>query len=199
MKIKNLLIGALLVSASLAPSALARDSADEADGSEAHPVSSMQAFSGSAHQTADGILIGADYTSKDGNYDKAIALLRQAIKKDNDDLDIHLSLAEALENKLKAQDERDQSLFNECVKEWLIVLRNEKGAESGLTFHGLGFMGARYEDDLHAGLARVHLKDLTGSEPRGWETDARYIKRVCKPANTDVSGKIVGSDRNKTH
>jgi hypothetical protein len=176
---------------------MARYDSDEPDYSEYHPETSIQAFTSSSHASAEAISLASEYALKNGDYNTAIALCRRAINKDNDDLDTHLNLAQAIEAKIKAQDERDQQLFKECVKEWLIVLRNTVGAEKGMDWHGLSLMGARYEDEFHGGVARTHLKQLVGSVPLGRETDTKYLKRVLNPANSTVSGKVVDSDRNK--
>jgi hypothetical protein len=36
---------------------------------------------------------------------------------------------------------------------------------------------------------------LCGSAPTNKETDAKYLKRVCTPTDSSVSGKIVARDK----
>jgi len=197
MRLKISILAALFC-ATMTTGAIARyDSSDEPDYSEYHPVTSQDAFNNSTHASAEALSMASETELKSGHYDKAIALCRKSINRDNDDLDTHLNLAQALEAKIKAQDERDPELFKECVKEWLIVLRNTVGFEKEMGWHGLSIMGARYEDEFHGGVARTHLKQLVGSVPKGYETDTKYLKRVLNPANTTVNGKVVDSDHNK--
>jgi hypothetical protein len=201
--IKTLLIGALFLGSTLSTSAWARWVNGEEDYAEYHPVSSMEAFSNSPHATADAVLMHAEYALKSGDIDGAIKLLRRALKKETgaDDIDIHQTLAGALEEKVKSQDERDQYLYNECVKEWLKVLRSEVGPEKGLTWKGLGLgLGRKYEDELQGGVARAHLTELCGSAPTNKETDAKYLKRVLTPTDSSVSGKVLGGkDHENSH
>ena len=202
MPLKISLLTALFLGATLTSGAIAqRYQSDEPDYSEYHPVYSIDAYANSPNASAEALCIAVEYANKAGNYDQAIAICRRALRIDYDDLDIHLAFAEALENKIKDQDERDEKLFKECVKEWLIVLHNTVGAEKGLTWHGLSLPGMekRYEDPMHGGVARTHLKALVGSLPKASETDARYLKRVLNQADSTVSGKVVDSDRNKQH
>ena len=103
--------------------------------------------------------------------------------------------AEALEGKLKEQTDRDPALFSKCVKEWLIVLRQECGDEK-LTYHGLGIpiMGKFYEDDERVIPARQHLMKLTGTMPKVWETDTKYLKRVTAGTHK-LSGKVINNNK----
>lgn len=126
-----------------------------------------------------------------GDADRAITVLRRSIDRDNEDADAHMFLARALEMKLKAQAERDPQLYNECVKEWLLVMRNHVGAEKGEGAHGINVLGHFWEDEEHGIDARHHLRKLTGFAPKPWETSAKYLKRVLLPATSTVSGAVV--------
>lgn len=160
------------------------------------PLSSVDGFTELGKGTAGSVGLAADYSNRYNNYDKAIKLSKKALDRDPDDLDLHLTYAESLEAKLKTQEERDPELYNKCVTEWLTVLRNDVGDEAGLTYHGVGLPGIHlYEDTQRGGAARQHLKTLTGSVPRGWETNARYLKRVLKPVDTNVAGKILAQPK----
>ncbi len=61
-----------------------------------------------------------------------------------------------LEAKLRSGEEKSPEAFKDCIKEWLLILRNEVGAEKGMTAHGIGIpgMGKFYEDEEHTIEAR---------------------------------------------
>ncbi len=176
-------------------SALAEEYTNEELGvtGEHKPLTSIQAWAELPKGNASSMMMSAEYSTRHGYIDQAIRQSKKALERDYEDIDLHQTYAEALENKIKTQDERDPYLFNECVKEWLMVLRNEVGDESGLTFHGIGLpvMQRLYQDSARGGVARKHLIDLTGSLPKGYETNARYLKRIAKEADAHVAGKII--------
>jgi hypothetical protein len=172
--------------------------ADE-DYSEYHPVHSMEAFTSLGEQTAVSYSLAAEYQMKNKNYNAAIKLCQEAIDKDNDDIDIHMIYAKCLQRKLKTQVEKDPELFNKCVKEWVMVYKNEVGDEKGMSYKGatLPFMTKFYEDEDRSIPARQSLITLTGTVPKYNETTAKFLKRVSKPASTSVSGTVIsvgGSD-----
>jgi hypothetical protein len=172
--------------------------ADE-DYSEYHPVHSMEAFTSLGEQTAVSYSMAAEYQMKNKNYNAAIKLCQEAIDKDNDDVDIHMIYAKCLQKKLKTQVEKDPELFNKCVKEWVMVYKNEVGDEKGMSYKGatLPFMTKFYEDEDRSIPARQSLITLTGTVPKYNETTAKFLKRVSKPASTSVSGTVIsvgGSD-----
>jgi len=127
---------------------------------------------------------------RNGNVSRAMSLCQKAMKMDDDDIDIHLIYAQAMQAKLERQSERDPDLFKKCVHEWILVYRNEVGMEKGMTFKGLNLMGNMYNDDEHGNLAKKQLIKLTGFAPKLWETDNHFIARVTKPAETAVSAKL---------
>jgi hypothetical protein len=172
--------------------------ADE-DYSEYHPVTSMEAFTSLGEQTAVSYAIAANYAMKNKNYDRAIKLCQEAIDKDNDDTDIHMIYAQCLQKKLKTQVEKDPELFNKCVKEWVMVYRNEVGDEKGLSYKGVSLPGAIKGniDDERGIPAMQNIKTLTGTLPKMNETTEKFLKRVGKPTSTSVSGTVIsvgGSD-----
>jgi len=162
-------------------------------GGERKPLTSIQAWAELPKGNASSMMMSAEYSTRMGYTEQAIKQSRRALQRDPDDIDLHQQLAEALENKIKSQDERDPYLYNECVKEWLMVLRNEVGDESGLTWHGIGLpkMQTLYQDSARGGVAKAHLLELTGSMPKAWETNAKYLKRIAKDADANVNGKII--------
>ncbi len=202
MKKSILFLGPLTLTLAIAIcslSAFAWEEHDDYNAEAYHPVTSMEAFTQLGEQTAGSLSLAADYAKATQNIDYAIKLSRLALKRDNDDLDIHKTYAECLEKKLSTQSDKDPGLYNQCVKEWLFVYRNEFGDEKGLTWHGVGVpaMQKYYEDDDHVIPARAHLLSLTGTLPKPSETNAKFLKRVSKPANTDVFGKVL-SNNHKT-
>jgi tetratricopeptide (TPR) repeat protein len=141
-------------------------------------------------ESAGSLANRARVSLKNGNYTRAVELARRSLQKDDDDPDTHAIYAESIEAKLEHQTEKDPSLYKTCVHEWLLVYRNEVGEEKGMTIKGLNVMGTWWNDDYRGGLAKKHLKKLTGYVPKAWETDNRYMARILKPAETTVSGKV---------
>lgn len=141
-------------------------------------------------ETPNALLLQAKQFMRHHNYNKALKLLRRAIKLNDDDMDIRVLYAEALDEKLSHQAEKEPEIFNECIKSWLIVARQEVGLEKGMTFKGIGFMSGQYADEDWAGKAKKRLRVLTGYSPKPWETNDRYLKKVLRPAETSVSAVI---------
>jgi hypothetical protein len=168
-------------------------SESNADGESSRPtgvVTSDELFH--THESSgQSLMFEAQNAKRSGDMERAITLIRRSLDADDNDLDAHCFYAEMLESKLKKQVEKDPEAFRTCVKEWLLVLRNEVGEEKGLNFHGIGFMGTFYEDEEHTIKARQHLVKLTGASPKGWESDSRYLKRVLTKSAEEVSGKVV--------
>lgn len=142
------------------------------------------------HTRAGSSLMSSQFAVRAKRTERAIQLARRAMKRDPDDLEIHKALAEALDQKLAHQVDKDPQLYNECVKEWLIVMRNGVGLEKGTNFRGVG-MDFIYGDDEYHGLAKQRLKHLTGHAPKLWETNNKYLGRVLRPAETTITGKIL--------
>lgn len=132
-----------------------------------------------------------------GNLERSLTLLKRSIDMDDDDCNTRLLYAKALEAKLRTQHERDPALFKNCVKEWLIVMRDEVGDQKGVGIHGVSFLNSFYDDEDREMLAKKHLIKLTGSAPRAWETDAHYLAKVLRPGAELVKGKIVDKDNTR--
>jgi len=145
--------------------------------------------------SGDTLMTQAELALRSRNFDKAIQFARRSIQENGDDADLHRIYAEALEGKLDLQKDKDPSLFGTCVQEWLSVMRSGNGDERGLNVRGVGGIGDfLYKDDEHYILARHHLLSLTGSLPKAWETNSRYLKRVLKP-KPGVQGALVTERR----
>ncbi len=144
------------------------------------------------------LLMTARQHLRHNNYQRAIVLLAKAVKLDPDDIDVHSLYATALEEKLSNQVDKDPELFNRCIQELLIVVRNEAGDEKGLTYKGLGLGAGFYQDEERTMAAKRSLKKLTGYLPRPWETNARYLRRVLRPTSTSVMATIKMPDTDKS-
>lgn len=140
--------------------------------------------------SARSLLMTAKQSMRHHNYNKAISFLSRAIKLDPDDPDVVCLYAEALEEKLSHQVEKDPTVFNLCVKNWLSIVRNEVGEEKGITYKGIGIGAGYYQDEERTMKAKHSLKALTGYLPKPWETNDRYLRRVLKPASTSVMATI---------
>ena len=130
------------------------------------------------------LLMQAQLALRSGKIDNAIELAKRGMLKDPEEIDLHKTCAEALEEKLASQDSKqDPAVFNECVQEWLIVLRNGVGDEKSMSYRGISIPGAEigFSDDDRGVLARYSLIKLAGRAPRIWETNSKYLKRVLKP------------------
>jgi tetratricopeptide (TPR) repeat protein len=164
-------------------------SPNEQDNSPLPTVTSIDAFN-EGEQTADSLLMSAEYYKHNGNYQKAFELCKRALDMGYNDIDIHKTYAELLEQKLKSQKDQNHELLDQCIKEWLIVYRTEVGNEKGLSYHGINPFGHLYEDEDRSIPAGFHLQSLAGRKPKPWETDNQYIEWVNKPS-TEVAGKLL--------
>jgi len=165
---------------------------------EGKPVYSDELMT-SGQTTPRNLALLGEKSLNSGNYEKAIQLLKRSLSLDSDDADAHCLYAQALEKKYRKQEEKDPELFNKCVREWLLILRNEVGEEKGLGYKGITVpsLGTFYRDEDHNILAHRHLVKLAGSVPKGWESNAKYLKRVLQPTTTAVSGKVLKAKNTK--
>lgn len=140
----------------------------------------------------------AEYCLKQGYIDQAIKYSEKSVEISNDP-DLHIVYAQALERKLKSQTERDPALFRKCVEEWLIVMR-QPGGEEDLSSHGLAIpgMGHLYHDEERAIPAKRHIIQLTGSCPKVWETDTKFLNRVANLSKESVNGRVVNTGSNSS-
>ncbi|HIA53315.1 MAG TPA: tetratricopeptide repeat protein [Candidatus Melainabacteria bacterium] len=136
-------------------------------------------------------LLSSEFALRAERVDRAIQLARRAMQRDPDDMDVHKALAEALDRKLETQAEKDPRLFGECVREWLIVMRNGVGMEKGTNFRGMGVVDHFFGDDEYYVVAKKRLKHLTGYVPKPWESNEKYLKKVLQPAQTSIEGRII--------
>ncbi len=177
------------ITITFSPPALADGDKD----SSYQPMTSMEATHKLGLSSASNLNTAAEFALNDGDYNKAINLCREALEKENNDPDIHLVYARALEEKLKDQENRDPYIYKTCVKEWLMVFRNESGDENNIGWHGLALpaMTYLYQDEGRVIMARNHLVKLTGRAPKPWETDSRFLAKVLKSDESKLRGKVV--------
>ncbi len=135
--------------------------------------------------------IASEFALRADRVERAIQLARRSIKQFPDDMDAHKALAEALDRKLELQVEKDPTLFEECIKEWLVIMRNGVGFEKGINFRGIGIFDHAYGDDEYYEVAKHRIKHLTGYIPKPWESNDRFLKKVLRPAKTELKGKIL--------
>ncbi|MBX9771734.1 MAG: hypothetical protein K2X29_10200 [Candidatus Obscuribacterales bacterium] len=139
------------------------------------------------------LLIEAQLALRSGRIDRAIDLAKLGLAKDVEEIDLHKVYAEALEEKVSVKNnDVDPALFNECVREWLIVLRNLVGEEKSMSFRGISIPGMEIlcQDDDRRIVAKYSLIKLVGRIPKPWETNRKYLERVLKPV-PDVQGAIL--------
>lgn len=139
------------------------------------------------------LTVEAERALKSNKPDRAIALIKRSLELDNEDLEAHMIYATALERKLANQTSEDPELFNRCIREWLNVLRNAYGEEKGENFHGIGIpgLGGKWYSDERQDRARSHLIKLTGAAPKYWESNERYLSKVCRSGEASVRAKLL--------
>jgi len=136
-----------------------------------------------------GIISSAESAVRTRQFERAVQLCREALKDKPDDLNLHRIYAFALEGKLDSQKERDQSLYQQCIEEWLCVMRSGVGEDSGINVNGAGHVwDYLLKDEDRYMLGRHHLQSLTGCTPHPFETNIHFVKRVLKPS---LKGTIV--------
>jgi hypothetical protein len=145
-----------------------------------------------SNRSARMLFLEAEQTMRSGDSAAALRKVKHSLAIDNDDIDAHLLYAQLLEEKLRGQTERDPSLFNQCVEEWLNIMRNRYGDEKGMRYKGINPCGDLFNDEERSITAKRALTKLTGYAPKTFETDNHYMKRVSMPYSDKVSGAIVG-------
>ncbi len=103
----------------------------------------------------------ADANLRSGNFAAALVLLEKALELCPDDVETRTLHAQALQTKLERTHSQDPVLFNDCVKQWCYVLKNNEFLEDSK-------------------IAEAHLVDLTGKKPKLFGVGA-YLRSVLKP------------------
>jgi hypothetical protein len=117
--------------------------------------------------TSGALSLEGEKTLKHGNLDRAIMVLQRSVEMSPMDMDARVLYAEALEKKISKQKEKDPKLFNFLVKQWLYVYKT-----------------ADFYDQTMQGLS--HLTSLTGTQPKRFENEKKFLARVLLPEDGSV-------------
>ncbi|MBC7999831.1 MAG: hypothetical protein IAF58_17890 [Leptolyngbya sp.] len=126
--------------------------------------------------TASALRIEGEQSLRIGNVDRALTVLQRSVEMAPMDIDGRIMYAEALEKRLLKQKVRDPKLFNFTIKQWLYVAKKSEFVDQSM-------MGVH------------HLQGLTGTSPKRWEKEKKFLARVMLPE--DGSEKVrLGKTRN---
>lgn len=156
---------ALAVAALLAPAAGAKDDwiMDTSGIGKSHNgVISTDQFLELGMNTPNSLRLQGEQSLRMGHLDRALMVLQRSVEMAPLDMDGRIMYAEALEQKLVGQKERDPALYNFCVKQWLFVVKKSE-----------------FPDQSAQG--RGHLYNLTGTLPKMWEPERKFLSRVLLP------------------
>jgi hypothetical protein len=167
----------------------ARASSDEyLDGSEkpSGPEDGTNFAAVGGRQSFQLTFVEGERALKQGKIDKAILYLRKSVNSNEEDLDARVCLAEALEQKLATQTDKDPDMYRECIENWLHAFRDVPPDEAGASV-----LKFAYRDEEREMPAKKHLKKLTGTLPRPFETNKGFLDRVCKDSAASVHAKVI--------
>ncbi|HEY9789618.1 MAG TPA: hypothetical protein V6D22_04410 [Candidatus Obscuribacterales bacterium] len=100
-----------------------------------------------------------------GNLDTALTALQKSVEMAPLDMDKRTLYAEALQEKLQKQKEKDPTLYNFTVKQWYFIYKKAEFIDQTLE-------------------AKSHLLHLTGSAPKNFESAQKYLARVLVPEDS---------------
>jgi hypothetical protein len=112
--------------------------------------------------SSNALRIEGESSLRSGHLDRAITVLQRSVEMAPMDMDGRILYAQALEQKLITQKERDPALFNFLVKQWLFVAKKAEFADQAMQ-------------------GRSHLINLTGVAPKLFEKEPKYLARVLMP------------------
>lgn len=161
---------AMAVLTMLSPVAAAKDDyiMDTSDiGKSHHGVVTSDQFLELGMNTPNSLRLEGEQSLRMGHLDRAIMVLQRSVEMAPLDIDGRIMYAEALEQKLVGQKERDPALFNFCIKQWLFVAKKSE-----------------FPDQSAQG--RSHLYNLTGMVPKMWESNRAYLQKVLLPEDGSV-------------
>lgn len=125
-------------------------------------VVSSEQFLELGMRSANALRLEGENSMRMGNLDRSIMVLQKSVEMAPLDMDGRILYAQALEQKLISQRERDPKLFNFCVKQWLFVYKK-----------------ADFPDQQMQ--ARAHIVNLTGVMPRWLQSEKKFLERVMLP------------------
>lgn len=128
--------------------------------------------------TPGALSIEGEQSLRQGSIDRALTVLQRSVELAPLDMDVRILYAQTLEKKYAMQKgKKDPKLFNFLVKQWLFVYNKSE-----------------YFDQKMLGLNSV--VSLTGSKPRRWESNAKFLARVLKDENG--KSKVALAENGKT-
>lgn len=117
--------------------------------------------------TPNALRMEGEQSMRIGNLDRALTVLQRSVEMSPMDIDGRIMYAEALEKKLLKQKRRDPKLYNFVIKQWLYVAKKSEFADQSMQ-----------------GVA--HLQGLTGTAPKRWEKEKKFLSRVLIPEDGKV-------------
>jgi len=136
-------------------------------GRDSHGVVTSDQFLELGVPSANALRIEGEQSLKMGKIDRAIMVLQRSVELSPRDMDGRILYAEALEKKLMRQKDRDPKLFNFITKQWLFIAKSAEFADQGQQGYN-------------------HLYKLTGTVPKRWEKEKKYLERVLIPEDGSV-------------
>ncbi|HEY9868805.1 MAG TPA: hypothetical protein V6D08_06540 [Candidatus Obscuribacterales bacterium] len=127
-------------------------------------------------RTPNALRLEGENSLRMGHVDRAIMVLQRSVEMAPLDMDGRILYAQALEQKLMSQKERDPALFNYVVKQWLFVAKKSEFPDQALS-------------------GRQHLINLTGVAPKLWESDRKFLARVLLPEDGSTKVALGGASR----
>lgn len=125
--------------------------------------------------TSGALSLEGEKTLKSGNLDRAIMVLQRSVEMAPGDMQARILYAEALEKKISKQKPKDPKLFNFLIKQWLYVYKQ-----------------AEFFDESMQGLS--HLTSLTGTQPKRFENEKKFLARVLIPEDGSVKVALKATD-----
>ncbi len=117
--------------------------------------------------TPNALRMEGEQSMRIGNLDRALTVLQRSVEMSPMDIDGRIMYAEALEKKLLKQRKRDPKLYNFIIKQWLYVAKKSE-----------------FVDQSMQGVS--HLQGLTGTVPKRWEKEKKFLSRVLVPEDAHV-------------
>lgn len=188
---------AILLLATLSGSAIALAAETSSSPSAARQrVSSYEVFNKSKKRDNSKIqYMQSEISLRNDDVNRAVSMGRRAVELDPNDVDARVALGEALYQKIKRSKKKPKpEVYNECVKTWLMVLRNIVGDEANMGYKGISIplVERFYEDEDRTILARTRLTAVCGRVPKFWETNKKFLDKVLLPeASTSVAGTVI--------
>ncbi len=186
----------VLLLATLSGSALALAAETQSPSAVRQRVSSYEVFNKSKKRDNSKIqYMQSEISLRNDDVNRAVSMGRRAVELDPNDIDARVALGEALYQKIKKSKKKPKpEVYNECVKTWLMVLRNIVGDESNMGYKGISIplVERFYEDEDRTILARTRLTAVCGRVPKFWETNKKFLDKVLLPeASTSVAGSVI--------